>query len=158
MYSRCPDAVPKHLAWIGGWAFIINARGFANVVPDEIFNTDTGRYNPGVYGVLYEISEEDEDLLDGYEGVEGGAYEKVEMLVWVQQCEGEGETGEGESLERVALVYIDRRRTEKATPRLEYVRRMNRGIREASSSGLFQPLPGWYVEEVMRPFIPEEEG
>jgi hypothetical protein len=160
MAERCPDAKPKYLGWVRGWKFIINQRGFANIVPDAVFNADTGQHNPGVFGVLYEISDDDEDLLDMYEGVPQ-AYEKVEMLVWV--CSEGGrerleQTEGGETLERMALVYVDRKRTEPSAPRPEYVLRMNRGIREASSSDLFSRLPWWYVEQVMRPFIPESEG
>lgn len=168
MADRCPDAKPKHLGWIGGWSFIINQRGFANIVPDADFDTNDGtgrQQSPGVFGVLYEISGDDGESLDVYEGVPH-AYEKLELVVSIrhrggggpeQQLEG-GWTGEDETLERVALVYVDRKRTRPSAPRPEYVRRMNRGIREASTSDSFAPLPGWYVKEVMRPFIPELEG
>lgn len=157
MAARCPSARPAHLARAYGWRFIINARGYANVVPDGVSDAAAGVSGPGVFGVLYEITGRDEEALDGYEGVEQGCYEKVEMLVWIQcgrgaervrEMEGSGQLG------RMALVYVDRERVEVGVPREEYVVRMNRGIQEAREL-LEEPLPGWYVEEVLRPFIPE---
>jgi hypothetical protein len=164
MASRCPGSTPLHLAWVGGWKFIINQRGVANIVPDPIFDTTMGCYNPGVYGVLYEIDDDDEESLDLCEGVPD-VYQKVEMSVWVQREGGfDGSvTGDGEGAElarKTALVYGDPKRTEDGRPRQEYVLRMNTGIREASNPKQIPgfkkrlPLPREYVEKVLRPFIP----
>lgn len=50
------------------------------------------------------------------------------------------------------LIYIDRLRVVPAKPRLEYIQRMNRGIEDALEKG----VPGWWVEKVVRGFIPAE--
>jgi gamma-glutamylcyclotransferase len=162
MAYRCPGARPLHLGWVSGWKFIINARGVANIVPDPVLDPSTGKNNPGVFGVVYEIDDEDEDSLDLCEGVPD-VYEKVEMMVWMRRQGGgvEGlnrEQGGGGVTESgsMALVYVDTKRTVEGKPRPEYVHRMNRGIEEASRPGQNGrlPLPGWYVDEVMRRYIP----
>jgi hypothetical protein len=96
---------------------------------------------------VYELGLADEEMLDMYEGVPD-AYEKVEMLV---QCDVDGQG----TKESSALVYIDQLRVMPSKPRKEYVCRMNRGIEEAVA--VWQ-LPEWYVEEVMRGFIPAVVG
>ncbi|KAJ9143569.1 hypothetical protein NKR19_g6816 [Coniochaeta hoffmannii] len=170
MASRCPDARPLHLARLPGWRFIINTRGVANIVPEDPGPAPAGSCDQeegGVYGILYEIGAEDEESLDLCEGVPF-VYEKVEMLVWVEPLKGGGAegsvgdgiaavSGDGEGLARtVALVYVDTRRTGEGRPREEYIGRMNRGIEEAGNLGPAErlPLPGWYVRDVMRRFIP----
>ncbi|KAB5570157.1 hypothetical protein GE09DRAFT_1283308 [Coniochaeta sp. 2T2.1] len=157
MSSRCPSSSFVGLARIPGYKFIINARGYANVVPVPATSTinSTTTEEEGVIGVLYEISEEDEDRLDGYEGVPW-AYEKVEIGCFLLEDESRGGKGEEEEKEVKVLVYIDTLRT-KAVPeaiRQEYVGRMNRGIEEAMGLG----MPEGYVEGVLRGFIPVEEG
>lgn len=52
------------------------------------------------------------------------------------------------------LVYIDRKRVSEATPKEEYVYRMNRGIEDAVKMG----VPGAYVKEVMRRFVIADGG
>ena len=100
MASRCPGARPLHLAWLGGWRFIINTRGVANIVPDDSDAFTTAASNrpvttgsegssPGVYGILYEIDADDEESLDLCEGVPF-VYEKVEMGVCIAPLRGEG--------------------------------------------------------------------
>lgn len=41
MALRCPDATPIALGRLAGWEFMINARGFANVVPSTATSTTT---------------------------------------------------------------------------------------------------------------------
>ncbi|KAI0187255.1 hypothetical protein F4808DRAFT_463571 [Astrocystis sublimbata] len=103
MQNRCPSSTPMGLAHLQGWTWIINRRGYANIVinrhqpvshdhkpeektqaSDDSFreqppNTTAG---PGVYGLMYQLNPEDEKRLDMYEGV-GYAYERVMLeVVW----------------------------------------------------------------------------
>ncbi|KAG7148216.1 hypothetical protein HYQ46_002917 [Verticillium longisporum] len=140
MKTRCPASTPVGRAFLGTrWEWLINERGYANVVYRRSENkdaTDTSTSTstatgPGVYGVLYRLPPADEELLDGYEGVPI-AYEKVTLPVLVfapgvQQGPGEGREAE-------ALVYVDYHCVGKGEPLDEYVGRMNRGIREATEA------------------------
>ncbi|KAL2752729.1 hypothetical protein ACRALDRAFT_1072589 [Sodiomyces alcalophilus JCM 7366] len=108
MLARCPDSEPLCLAHLPHpWSWLINARGYANVVhksypdstslidgvgpgaldgtaPETKTKEDSGSGNhdmgPGVYGVLYTLGPDDEAQLDLYEGVPY-AYEKVMLPV-----------------------------------------------------------------------------
>ena len=51
------------------------------------------------------------------------------------------------------MVYINRNAVTPSKPKVEYVRRMNMGIRDAVKAG----VPEEYVKEVMRKFIPESK-
>jgi len=60
MKSRCPDSHLQGLYILEKFKFIINSRGVATVIPSE---------NCNVEGVLWTISEDDENNLDRFEGV-----------------------------------------------------------------------------------------
>lgn len=163
MRSRCPGAAAVALAFLPGYDFIINERGFANVVPSTTATTTgaatttpgdeaRGKDGGGVYGVLYRLaSPAEKERLDGYEGVPW-AYE--DLVLDVEQLPA-GATGGSSSGNMVrALVYVDRARVKPSSPRAEYVVRMNAGIREA---GAEWGLPGWYVRDVMRRYIPSAD-
>lgn len=165
MRSRCPGAAAVGLAFLPGYDFIINERGFANVVPSNSARTttpgdETCSRGGGVYGVLYRLaSPAEKERLDRYEGVPW-AYE--DLVLDVEQlpppAAGGGATGgSSDSSKKVvrALVYVDRARVKPSAPRAEYVVRMNAGIREA---GAEWGLPGWYVRDVMRRYIPCADG
>ncbi|KAG6364572.1 hypothetical protein INS49_006174 [Diaporthe citri] len=164
MRSRCPGAAAVGLAFLPGFDFIINERGFANVVPSKITSaaSSTSATAPGggsgVYGVLYRLSSpEEKRRLDRCEGVPW-AYE--DLVLDVQQLSGGGvpaheATGESSSTVMVqALVYVDRARVSPSAPRAEYVVRMNAGIREA---GAEWGLRAGYVRDVMRRYIPADD-
>lgn len=68
MRRRCPDARFVSSATLTGWRFLINSEGWATIAPAP---------EDVVYGCLWILSEADERLLDGYEDVEGGLYEKT---------------------------------------------------------------------------------
>jgi gamma-glutamylcyclotransferase (GGCT)/AIG2-like uncharacterized protein YtfP len=87
MAHRCPGARKVGIALLNGYRFIINSRGVASVVPDK---------EHIVKGVVWEISPNDMESLDLYEGVASGLYRKVYMQVVLS------ETIESE----LALVYI----------------------------------------------------
>ncbi|KAI1455774.1 hypothetical protein F4805DRAFT_259779 [Annulohypoxylon moriforme] len=105
MKDRCPSSPPIGLAYLPGWTWLINERGYANVVQDRttvattvtstftsIFqglswsdskgteeessdNMKRNEISSGVYGVLYRLHPRDETNLDMHEGVPW-AYEK----------------------------------------------------------------------------------
>ena len=58
MNRRCPDNKLVGLGSLRGWKWIIDTRGYANVVrsPEDL-----------VYGLVYELSPTDEAKLDGVE-------------------------------------------------------------------------------------------
>ncbi|ORY57244.1 Butirosin biosynthesis, BtrG-like protein [Pseudomassariella vexata] len=145
MHRRCPDSLPVGLGHLPGWKWIINERGYANIVKLS---------DKGVYGVLYDLHPADERTLDMCEGVPY-AYQKV--FVDVSVLEGRGALrnlmgkGEKERTEAKVLAYVDFERVWESVPKKEYVSRMNRGIKEAVEEW---KLPGWYVNGVMRLFVP----
>ncbi|KAI9811550.1 MAG: hypothetical protein M1832_000860 [Thelocarpon impressellum] len=142
MARRCPRSPFVGVARLAGWRWIINNRGYANVVPAA---ADV------VYGTIYRLAAEDEATLDQYEHVPV-AYGKEVLPVELLPGEAGGVQGREETIR--ALVYVDRQRQEVDAPKEEYVHRMNEGIRDALAKG----VPGWYVDRYLRPFIPAEEG
>lgn len=156
MSVRCPSSVYIGVARLRGYRWIINARGFANVVEcpphhdddDDDLPTKEEEEEEEVYGLVYRLTSGDEAGLDKNEGVPW-AYTKeiVEVEVWDK---GGCESGKGKKEE--VLLYIDRKRMVEDQPREEYVGRMNMGIRDAVERG----VPRGYVEGVLRRFIPEE--
>ncbi|RYP41059.1 hypothetical protein DL767_001220 [Monosporascus sp. MG133] len=156
MQYRCPNSPPVALAHLPGWTWLINERGYANIVRTDrkTLQAQKGPVSAvstadhGVYGVLYKLDREDEAMLDVCEGVPW-AYEKSYLEVTKF-------TGGSLADEKVkALIYVDFQRVSPSTPISEYVDRMNRGIDEAVNDW---HLPKPYVEAVMRPFIPAVRG
>ncbi|KAI1771156.1 hypothetical protein F4818DRAFT_214208 [Hypoxylon cercidicola] len=178
MRDRCPSSTPVGLARLCGWTWLINKRGYANIVnvtdsphssaerpvlppfnplpllplsttqKDASQDSDEG----GVYGVLYRLHPNDEKMLDAYEGVPY-AYERVFLDAVIVPPPGAKDQKQTETTLNV-LVYIDKKNIHPGQPRAEYVYRMNRGIDEATSEW---GLPQAYVDTVMRPFIPAKK-
>lgn len=154
MLKRCPDSRYEGIARLKGYRWIINSRGYANVV-----ETSDDKDGDVVWGLVYSLSSSDEENLDRNEGVPE-AYTKEVMVVdfWPAtssnsgSCRGGKPDVQADPEERTMLVYIDRKRTQPDSPKREYVYRMNMGIRDAVAEG----VPGFYVEGVMRKFIPPE--
>lgn len=146
MSRRCPSSPHIGLGLLRGYQWFINSRGYANIAPSA--NPDDQ-----VWGLVYDLTPEDEARLDVNEGVPV-AYEKRTMPVLFASKEEEG-SSRGEPKEPVdMLVYIDFRRSEGGhKPRAEYVHRMNMGIRDALREG----VPREYVDKVLREYIPEED-
>lgn len=71
--KRYPAAVFCGTARLEDYSFIINSKGVATVKKD-----------PGsvVYGVMWEITESDEKLLDEFEGIAEGLYRSRMLKVW----------------------------------------------------------------------------
>ncbi|KAI1338346.1 heterokaryon incompatibility protein-domain-containing protein [Xylariaceae sp. FL0016] len=148
MLSRCPKSQPIGLAYLPGWNWLINERGYANIVdarPMKETSVSSAVGSPGVYGVLYRLHLDDEETLDRCEGVPW-AYERYDVsVIYV-----EGDSfPKGQSIK--VLAYVDFKRLSPAAPREEYIARMNRGIDEAVRKWA---LPQTYADEVMRPFLP----
>ncbi|PKS12957.1 hypothetical protein jhhlp_000298 [Lomentospora prolificans] len=188
MLRRCPGAVPVALAYLPGWKWLVNERGFANVVPllpsaFDTFRASRGsssssgsssggnkevlRGEDGVYGVLYLLPEREESMLDVYEGVSEGfdkAVLEVEMVTATPPGSDAGKSGyssgvdEDDKAVRVqvvkALVYLDQERVSDGRPEGGYVGWMNRGIGEAVGDW---GMPAWYVDGVLRRYIPAED-
>jgi gamma-glutamylcyclotransferase len=156
MLQRCPSASPVGLAYLHGWEWLINARGYANIVQvQKLVQRVSGPRDKDfscVYGVLYLLQPEDEVMLDKYEGVPL-AYQKV--VLGVKIVEGSDTNLEKEAEIIKALVYVDGTNITESTPKPEYIVRMNRGIDEAVNEW---QLPRWYVESVMRKYIPANKA
>ena len=127
MAARCPQSRKVGLARLPGYRWIITTRGYANVVESP---------TEEVEGVLFEISESDERLLDGFEGVASGFYRKGELQVL------------SGAKKVIALVYLDPV-TAEGVPKQEYVHRINSGLADAQLSEA-------YVTGHVRKFIPAE--
>lgn len=127
MDNRCPENEKVGMGTLKGYSWIINERGAANIVESM---------DDEVIGIIYKISDNDEDKLDKYEGVKIGCYKKQNLYVKVNNniinC----------------LVYIDPI-TEEGKPREEYIKRINKGIISAK-------LPENYVKKYIRRYVPED--
>lgn len=153
MHERCQNSLYLGIARLKGYKWLINSRGYANVV--ELPKGSSERAKCEVWGLVFWLNAEDEAKLDVNEGVPR-AYTKEMLRVefWRQRVDsGKGlgvDTENEKSERRECLVYIDRKRVEEDKPKTEYVLRMNLGIDDALDLG----VPSAYVEGVMRRFIP----
>ena len=126
MFVRCPESSYLTSGSLSDYSWFINTRGYASIKPDQ---------NDFVLGEIFTLSDKDIELLDIYESVAEGMYEKFIMSIKIQSgfidC----------------LVYIA---TDKdlGQPQAEYIKRINAGIRSAN-------LPSDYIQKSIRPFVPE---
>jgi len=125
MKQRCPQSEKIGVGRLSGYRWIISTRGYANVVESP---------EDEVEGVLFALSQSDENSMDEYEGVAIGSYRKADLPVW----QGENKV--------VALVYLDPIAAE-GTPTKEYIHRINYGLADAKLS---EP----YLARHVRKFIP----
>lgn len=151
MAIRCPTSTYLGVARLPNYTWLINDRGYANVVEQ---NSSSKSYSDEVYGLVYSLLPEDEKRLDRNEGVPV-AYTKelIPCEFWPSSVHQRVNTSTPPLETRSMLVYIDRNRTTPDQPRDEYVYRMNQGIRDAIERG----VPEEYVRDVMRKFIPERD-
>jgi gamma-glutamylcyclotransferase len=161
MDLRCPTSKYLGVARLSGYKWIINDRGYANVVEvseNDVATLDTEnddkKYGNIVFGLVYSLQPTDEARLDINEGVPI-AYTKEHILCdfWASKDGKAVDVEKDYSFERKMLVYIDRNRTTSDKPKKEYIVRMNNGIHDAMKKG----VPEAYVKGVMRKFIPEEK-
>lgn len=148
MIQRCPTSKYLGIARLNGYRWIINGRGYANVVQNSYLDD----FQPNeVWGLVYSLQPNDEANLDINEGVPV-AYTKENLIVdywpasWVAKPDVHL-TPE----KREMLVYIDLKRVTPEQPKKEYIFRMNKGIEDATKEG----MPKAYVDDVMRRFIPD---
>lgn len=142
MKKRCPDSVLVGMAILPSYRWIINIRGYANVLPADP--------ETSVYGLVYTLSPSDEERLDIYEGVSVGGYNKVmldvHLIAGTEAAANGWSKGLMDGREARCLVYIDPL-SQLGPPKHEYIGRINRGLEDAK-------LPELWVEKNIRPFIP----
>ncbi|KAK0671378.1 hypothetical protein QBC41DRAFT_245529, partial [Cercophora samala] len=157
MSHRCPSSPHLGLGRLKGHKWFINSRGYANIARSPSPSPSRSEAEE-VWGLVYQLTPEDEATLDINEGVPY-AYEKREITVefWEKGTGvvgGDGDKDKKRGEEREMLVYIDFERDKGGfKPREEYIVRMNRGIDDALKEG----VPKRYVDEVLRGYIPAEE-
>ncbi|KAJ7047071.1 Butirosin biosynthesis, BtrG-like protein [Mycena alexandri] len=142
MYARCPENKFLGTARLADWRWIINTRGYANIVPSQ---------DDEVWALVYELSPADEDKLDIFEGVPD-SYVKQTVPVEYYGKKGYGEMRDGKRMVD-ALVYVDVERVTEGPPKTEYIRRMNAAIADALTEGISKT----YIEKYLRPCIPVQE-
>ncbi|KAF2725891.1 hypothetical protein K431DRAFT_317325 [Polychaeton citri CBS 116435] len=170
MRRRCPKSEFLGIARLDRYSWIINSRGYANVVEilgkssaqlgaDDEVGSAGRSYADQVWGLVYRLQPTDEERLDQNEGVPI-AYTKewLECDFWAHDDDDDGDDGQSgidkshKDPKKVdMLVYIDRTKTKPDKPKQEYIYRMNQGIKDALAAG----VPEKYVQEVMRKFIPD---
>ncbi|KAF8912089.1 hypothetical protein CPB84DRAFT_1761234 [Gymnopilus junonius] len=133
MKRRCPDSKYVCVGSLANWKWIINVRGYANIIPSE---------GDIVYGLMYELTPADEESLDIYEG---STYEKqyIPVNIDADKCNVDYKVVE-------VLIYVDVERKSESYPRTEYIYRMNMGIEDALKEG----IPSAYINKYLRTFIP----
>ncbi|KAG6916602.1 hypothetical protein DXG01_006159 [Tephrocybe rancida] len=135
MRRRCPESEYIGTAILSKWKWIINTAGYANVIPSD---------DDIVYGMIYTLTEDDEDKLDRYEGVPKN-YHKFTLPVRVLKGKGQGTFVD-------ALVYVDVERLGEGPPRHEYIARINHAFKDGKDEG----IPQEYIDKYIRKFIPAE--
>ncbi len=146
MSLRCPSSHHIGIGRLFGYRWMINDRGYANVVP----SSDKGMH---VYGLVYSLTPSDERALDRNEGVPY-AYTKQMLSAdfWAsKEDDGSVDVTKGAEKKQM-LVYIDRKRIEDYKPKEEYIHRINMGIKD----GLKEGIPQEYFDQMLRRFIPVE--
>ena len=156
MYDRCPNSVIAGMGRLKGYRWIINTRGYANIVDTEATRSGKQPYDVPythidecVYGMVYLIAPDDEARLDVYEGVPF-AYTKEIMTAEFWPTGPPDPTPADPAKKRDVLVYIDRNRTSSGFPQHEYIDRMNQGIHDLEEMG----SPLGYTKDVLRQRIP----
>ncbi len=120
MEERCPGAVVAGVGRVPGYRFRINSCGVATIVPEE---------GALIFGVLWELNEENEKRLDGFEGVRNGIYRKETLTVNLL---------EGGDVRAVAYIA---KITEPGPPRAGYLEKILMGAEDFG-------LPEEYLKEV----------
>ncbi|PRP79900.1 hypothetical protein PROFUN_12389 [Planoprotostelium fungivorum] len=141
MSQRCPSSTFVGVAHLPNFRWHINERGYASVTPSALHS---------VYGMVYNLTTEDEASLDVFENVPR-SYTKETHLARVCRTSSKEDTGtlkEGTDVQ--VLLYIDRLRSANGAPREEYVGRMERAVKDAIDVG----VPTAWIDENIRPHLP----
>lgn len=171
---RCPKAKYVGIARLRHWKWQINERGYANVVEapkvpyqaslarwlgplmtaHDIEQGDLRQDNLRTYGMVYELTPEDEKQMDRFEDVPN-SYTKEEAIVefWPRRAGDLGKVNLLRRGKRVKVVfYCDRNNTTDSPDNIfrAYSYKMNQGIVDALEEG----IPEGYINECIRPFIP----
>ena len=153
MVQRCPTSEYLGIARLNQYRWIIDDRGYANIVqiPAPSIHPDAYDYTHEVWGLVYRLQPEDEARLDVNEGVPV-AYTKEDLTCdfWPGTDASPSDVHAAPQ-PRSMLVYINRDRITEAPPKEEYIYRMNMGVRDALVAG----MPREYVGQVIRRFIPD---
>lgn len=150
MVQRCPTSSYLGIARLNGYRWLINNRGYANVVEPRANDKNDSDV---VWGLVYSLEAKDERRLDLNEGVPV-AYTKEWLTVdYWPASNGSKPKTDWEAVQKEMLVYIDRNRVKPDRPKKEYIYRMNMGIKDAVA----ESMPQVYVDDVLRKFIPDEE-
>ena len=126
MFVRCPESSYLTSGILSDYSWFINTRGYASVRQN---------LNDFVLGEIFTLSDKDIELLDIYESVAEGMYEKFIMSVKTQSG----------AIDCLVYVATDK---EIGQPQAEYIKRINAGIKSAN-------LPSDYIQKSIRPFVPE---
>lgn len=165
MAQRCPNSVYVGIARLRGYKWMINERGYADVVHNPHVSSIEAETSSHVRGLVYRLTADDERRLDINEAVPS-AYEKRMHTVdfWHSdeaspsadpQISSINSVNDEDYLTKItALIYIDQSRVAESEPQDEYIVRMNKGIEDAVRIG----VPEYYVRKVSRKFIPASEG
>ncbi len=144
MSLRCPSSIFRGVGRLPGYRWMINNRGYANVV-------QTSNAGAEVYGLIYTLTCDDERSLDRNEGVPFSYTKEMLSVDFWPSKDGSRPLDVIEEAEQTdMLVYIDRKRTEDDRPKEEYIHRMNMGIRDGALEG----IPQGYMDRQLRRFIP----
>ncbi|GAW12847.1 hypothetical protein ANO14919_022180 [Xylariales sp. No.14919] len=153
MATRCPNSYYVGRAVLPDYRWLINERGFANIVPASGYT---------VHGLVYELGAGDEARLDRSEGVSKRAYSKdylplllhrapralriptqslvedggPERVTGALQLQMTSARKHRAYLHSKVLVYISYDYVAPGDPRTEYIDRMNYGIRDAIAMGV----------------------
>ncbi|KAI9710344.1 MAG: hypothetical protein M1820_002839 [Bogoriella megaspora] len=155
MSLRCPGSQYLGLARLQHYHWIINSRGYANIVETKPAPSSTAGADVKnvVWGLVYSLTSEDEAKLDRNEGVpDAYTKEKLTLEFWPKdgaQSMDVIKTPQSKTM----LVYINRQLTSGDNkPKAEYIHRMNNGVVDALAEG----VPPAYISKVIRHWIPEE--
>ena len=160
MQLRCPSSEYLGIARLNEWYWIINDRGYANIVQRSTNPIADGQHvenmkgSDEVWGLVYSLIPTDEARLDKNEGVPY-AYTKEMHLIdfWPTGMRPEGPIDPTKKPKQQSmLVYVDRKRTVPDKPKKEYIHRMNMGIADALKAG----VPEEYINSTLRMYIPPE--
>jgi len=167
VFRRCPSAKLLGLGRLRHWTWHVNECGYANIteIPPTPYDAKTVAWlgplgagqrdsNERVYGMIYQMSEEDEAILDSYQDVPE-SYSK--HWQWVELwTRPEGQAGKLDISKRPRRVkvtfYADKNHVTKSTsaciPELAY--KIQQGISDAINQG----VPEKYIDTCIRPYLP----
>lgn len=172
VFRRCPSAKLIGLGRLRHWAWHVNECGYANVkevsatVPYDAatvawlgpLGAGVRKSNERVYGMVYNMSEEDEALLDSYQDVPASYTKQWQWIeLWARPEGHVGKIDLSKKARRAKVTfYADRQHTTPSPaaciPELAY--KIQQGVLDAIDQG----VPPKYIDECIRPFLPPVEN